>query len=174
MKIDTSSIEGFDSMSPEDKVNALLELELNDNTEEITKLKSALSKSNSENADYKKKMKEKMSEDERLKTEQEEKTKELEARVAEYEKKEKIASCSIELAKLGYKDDVLANASQALADGDLNSFFKMHTQFLDMRDKEIKSKALENMPNPSAGDPVKTKTAEEKEMEQLRKFAGLK
>lgn len=173
MKIDTSSINGFEEMSPEDKLNAILGLEIEDGADEITRLKTALSKSNSENADYKKKMKEKMSEDERLKAEQIERQKELEDKLAEYEKKERIANCSVELAKLGYNGETLVTASEALAGGDLNSFFKMHASFLEGRDKEAKAKAMENMSDPSAGDALGN-LKEKQEEAQLREWAGLK
>ena len=56
-KIDTTKIEGFEEMSSEEKLIALMAYEFadpkpTDNSGEVNKLKTALSKANSEAADY--------------------------------------------------------------------------------------------------------------------------
>ena len=58
MKVDVSKIAGFDEMSAEDKVKAVLEYEFDepkapDTSAEINRLKAALSKANSESAEWK-------------------------------------------------------------------------------------------------------------------------
>ena len=50
MNIDTSTIENFDSLSAEEKVDALLKLDLPDSSAELAKMKSALDKATSEAA----------------------------------------------------------------------------------------------------------------------------
>lgn len=54
-KIDTSKIEGYDSMSAEDKLKALEEYEYEDNADELENQKKLLSKANGEAAEWKKK-----------------------------------------------------------------------------------------------------------------------
>ena len=74
MKINVNAIEGFDAMSDEEKVKALLGFEIEapapkDNNDEVTKLKTALSKANSEAADWKRQLREKQTEQERAEAE---------------------------------------------------------------------------------------------------------
>lgn len=67
MKIDTSKIAGYADMSPEEKLEALEGLELEaptPDTSEIQKLKDAVSRANSEAAEYKKQLRAKLSDDE--------------------------------------------------------------------------------------------------------------
>ena len=59
MKIDTSKIENFESMTAEEKVQALQDFDFE--TEDVEKLKNAVSKANSECASWKKKYNETLS-----------------------------------------------------------------------------------------------------------------
>ena len=52
-KIDTSKIEGYADMSAEDKLKALEAFEYEDNAAELERQKNALSKANSEAAEWK-------------------------------------------------------------------------------------------------------------------------
>ena len=65
-KINTAAIEGYAEMSAEDKLKALEEYEFETpapkENEEVTKLKTALSKANSEAADWKRQLREKLAE----------------------------------------------------------------------------------------------------------------
>ena len=65
MKIDTSRIEGYADMSTEDKLKALEGFEYEDNAAELSRQKNAISKANSDAAQWKKKYNEMLSEDER-------------------------------------------------------------------------------------------------------------
>jgi hypothetical protein len=66
MKIDVSKIDGFEAMSAEDKLAALMGYEFEEpktpDNSEITKLKAALSKANSEAAEWKRSFREKQTE----------------------------------------------------------------------------------------------------------------
>ena len=77
MKIDTATIEGFEEMSVEDKLKALINYEMEvpapkDNAEEVNKLKTALSKANSDAAEWKRQFREKQTEAERAEAERKE------------------------------------------------------------------------------------------------------
>ena len=77
MKIDVTKIEGYETMSAEEKLKALEELEID--TKEFTKgyvKKEVFDKTASDLAALKKKDRENLSETERLKAEQEEQLKE--------------------------------------------------------------------------------------------------
>ena len=75
MKIDTSKLEGYANLTPEEKIAFLEGYEFPEAkaesvpNDEITRLKNALSKSNSEAADYRKKWQSTLSEQERLEAE---------------------------------------------------------------------------------------------------------
>ena len=67
MKIDVSKIDGFEAMSAEDKLAALMGYEFEEPkapeaNAEVTKLKAALSKANSEAADWKRQFRDKQTE----------------------------------------------------------------------------------------------------------------
>ena len=72
-KIDTSKITGYAEMSAEDKLKALEAFEYEDNVAELEKQKAAVSKANSEAAEWKRKHNALLGEDEKKKQEQEEK-----------------------------------------------------------------------------------------------------
>ena len=66
-KIDTSKIEGYAEMTPEQKLAALEGFEYEDNSAELEKQKNALSKANSEAAEWKRKHNALLSEEEKKK-----------------------------------------------------------------------------------------------------------
>ena len=68
-KIDTAQIEGYESMSAEEKVKALEAIEYDDGSSKLDEYKNALSKANSENAEWKKKYKEMLSDEQKSKEE---------------------------------------------------------------------------------------------------------
>lgn len=65
MKIDTSTIQGYAEMTPEQKIAYFEGYEFNDNSAEIAKLQEAIKKSNAENAEYKRKEQARMTDDEK-------------------------------------------------------------------------------------------------------------
>ena len=71
-RIDKNTIEGFDGMTPEQKVEALLGLEIPDSAE-IERLKASVSKANTEAANWKRKHNDLLSAEEQKKQEEAEK-----------------------------------------------------------------------------------------------------
>ena len=72
MKIDVTKIEGYENMSPEEKLAALEAFEYEDNASELERYKNAVSKANSEAAEWKKKHNALLDADSQAKQEQEE------------------------------------------------------------------------------------------------------
>lgn len=66
-KIDITKIEGYDKMTPEEKLAALEAFEYEDNFSELEKYKNAASKANSEAAEWRKKHNALLSEEEQKK-----------------------------------------------------------------------------------------------------------
>src|SRR5699024_6003271 len=124
MNIDTSTIENFDSLSAEEKVDALLKLDLPDSSAELARMKSALDKATSEAADYKKQLKGKLTEDEAAAAEREAKWAEMEAKLKELETEKTISTYKASyLAMPGFDEKLAEDTAKALAAGDMEKVF---------------------------------------------------
>ena len=100
-KIDITKIEGYAEMTPEQKLAALEGFEYEDNASELERYKNAVSKANSEAADWKKKYNAQLSEDEQKKQANDEELTALRDKVAEMEKRELIANHKAKFLAMG-------------------------------------------------------------------------
>ena len=157
-KIDTSKIEGYAEMSPEDKVKALEKFTFDDNSseirrlnEEIEKQKNAITKANGEAADWKRKHHDLLDEDARKKSEDDEYVKGLETRLAELEANEKKANLKAEFTAMGYSAELAAEAAEAVATGDSAKMFATQKKFIEEHDKAYKSTLMNGTPAPVGG-----------------------
>ena len=135
MKIDLNTIEGFDAMSPEDKIKALLELEFPDSTE-VDKLKAdnqrqkdLITKYTGEISSLKKAQNASLSEADRKTKEQEETLADLQEKYNELLKKSTIGNYASKLIALGYSEDMAVESAQALVDGDMEKVFDNSAKF---------------------------------------------
>ena len=87
-KIDITKIEGYAGMTPEQKIAALEAFEFEDNSSELERYKNALTKANSEAAEWKRKHNDKLSEEEQQKQASEEELTALRNTVAALQKSE--------------------------------------------------------------------------------------
>ena len=178
MKIDANAIDGFDAMSDEEKVKALLGFEIEapapkDNTDEVTKLKTALSKANSEAADWKRQLREKQTEQERAEAERAERDKERDELIATLQRKETVSGYLANCLSLGYDKDLATEAANAMADGDAAKIFECQQKFLEAKTKEIEANALNKQPGLSVGAPPTASQAEKDAMNKTRSYFGL-
>ena len=178
MKIDVNAIEGFDAMSDEEKVKALLGFEIEapapkDNADEVTKLKTALSKANSEAADWKRQLREKQTEQERAEAERAERDKERDELIATLQRKETVSGYLANCLSLGYDKDLATEAANAMADNDAAKIFECQQKFLEAKTKELEAAALNKQPGLTAGAPPTAKDAEINEENKYRRWAGL-
>lgn len=151
-KIDITKIEGYDKMTPEEKLAALEAFEYEDNSSELEKYKNAASKANSEAAEWRKKHNALLSEEEQKKQANEEELTTLRAKVEAIEKEKLIAGHKAQFLAIGY-DEALADATaKALADGDTAKVFANQKKFLETHDKTLKADLLKKTPAPPAGD----------------------
>ncbi len=150
-KIDTSLIEGFENMSADEKLNALLDMEIPEKVDLTGYVdKKAFDKTSSELADAKKKLKDKMSADEQAASAiQEELRLAQESRDAA-QKELSILKTASEYIKLGYAPDMARMASEALCGGDTAKLFEIQKQFNDEREKKMKEE-LERKLTPIGG-----------------------
>ena len=173
-KIDLSSIEGYEEMSAEDKLKALTEYEFEvpeDNSSEMNKLKTALSKANAEAASWKKQLRSKQSEDEAAERIAAEKEKDELIKTLQREKT--VAANKSAYLAMGYDDELATKSAEALTDGDITKVFEYQKTFNDGYKRSIESSTLNKQPTLSQGDPISQKKLEEEQQKKLRKYFGL-
>lgn len=145
-----------------EEINAALEgIELpTDNSAEIDRLKNALSKSNSEAADYKKQLREKMTAEEQKAKDDAEKFEELQSKYDALLRKESISDNRAKLLSLGYDDTLASETAEALVSGDLDKVFANQKKLIESVEKKIRADILKGTPKPTGGNSSETITKE--------------
>ena len=165
MKIDASTIEGFDGMTPEQKVEALLGFEYDDGADKIkaaeesaAKMKSAFDKAASEAASYKKQYNAKLTDEERAKQESEAALKAMQERLAEYEKRDKISTATAAFLKAGFDEKSAGLAAEAFTSGDIDSLVSSVKSFKASVETATKSSLMAGNPKPEGSTEPKVRT----------------
>ena len=175
-KIDPSKIEGFDNLSADEKVAALLNQEIEvEQTEpaDVTKLKTSLSKANSEAAEYKRLLREKQTEAERAEADRAEREKALQDELASYRDKERISSYKAQLMAAGVDADTADLMAKSLPEGVQDEYFLATKSFLDNQRQKLLTESINKQPGLSVGTPPTAAQAEREEENLLRKHMGL-
>lgn len=150
-----------EGMSVEDITKALEDIELpGDNSDEIERLKNALSKSNSEAADYKRQLKEKMSDDELKAKEDAEKWEQIEKERDALLREKNVSINKAKLLGLGYDESLADDTAEAMVNGELDKVFANQKKHLDNLEKKIRSEILKDTPKPDGGSSSETMTKE--------------
>jgi hypothetical protein len=177
-KFDTSKIEGFDGLTADQKVEALLKQEFEieaptNEPAELTKLKASLSKANSEAAEWKRQLREKQSEAERAEADRAEQYKALQDELASYRNKERISSYKAQLMTAGIDSETADLMAKSLPEGVSDEYFHATKSFLDAQRKNAEIAALGKQPSLSVGTPPKGMTKEDEIVATAMKYAGL-
>lgn len=153
MKIDVTTIEGYNDMTPEQKLQALeafeYEVPMPDYTGYIKK--SDFDKTSSELADMKRKYNAMLSEDEQKKQAHEEEMENLRKKVASMELETKLADFKANYISMGYDEALATDTAQAMIDGNMVQVFSNMKKFLDAHDKAVEAKMIAEAPRPSGG-----------------------
>ena len=177
-KINTESIEGFNEMSVEDKLNALLNYEYeapkHDESAELTRVRNALNKASGEAAEYKRALREKQTEAERAEADRLERENTLQEQLNAYKAKERVSTYKAQLMAVGYDANTAEVMANALPEGISEDFFATQKTFLDQQKQNALSEALNRQPKPSVGTPPTTTDAEQAELANYRRAIGLK
>ena len=139
MKIDTSTIENYESMTAEEKIAALEGYDVKD-TETEKRYKEIISKANTEAKKYKdamklaeEKLKGQMTEDERVKAETEERYKSIAEENAKLKREMSISQKTAHYRAMGYSDELAQQTAEAFVDGDYQTVeaneLKAHEEF---------------------------------------------
>ena len=160
MKVDTNLINGFENMTTEEKLAAVLELDL-DPTKVGFKTQESFDKIMSENADYKRKLKEtektKTAENDDLSLKLTDLTEKYEALM----KEKQIAEDIGQFVSMGYSQELAKEAAEAYAANDRAKMFAVQTKFLSERDQKAREAALKGMHGNQGGTgPAKNETDE--------------
>ena len=177
MKLDTTKITGYEEMSPEDKIKALEEYEFEapekDDSEEVKKLKTALSNANSQAADWKRQFREKQSEAERAEAERKEREQTVEEELKTLRREKTVSGYQAQYLALGYGNELALKAAEATADGNAAEIMLCQQEFLEAKTKELEAAALNKQPTLSVGS-TPTSTDVDKDAEnKRRKLVGL-
>lgn len=150
-KINTSCIEGYENMTPDQKVAALEAYEYEDNSAEVTRLKGAVTNANKEAADWKRKHNALLTEDEQKKQADAEALAAMQSELEELRMDKKVSDYKASFISQGYSEELAASSAKALASGDTKTVFENNQKFIDQATKAIKADVLKSTPRPSAG-----------------------
>ena len=139
---------------------------------EIAKLKAALSKANSEAADWKRQLREKQTEQEREAAERAEREKAREARIAELEAKERVSNYKNKLLEASVDPASADIMAKALPEGVSDDYFATLKSFLSNQRQEVETATLNKQPGLSVGMPP-TGVQKTEEDIKLDKIFGL-
>ncbi len=163
-KIDTSTIEGYENMTAEEKLAALEGFEYEDHSDlkdEVERQKAAVTKANKEAADAKRQLKEKLSQEEQEAQEKKEAEEKLAKENAELREKVAVSENTTRLLALGYSAELAADTAKAMFDGDNDKVFANQKKFMEEQEKKIKADLLDGTAKPPAGTGGKAMTKED-------------
>jgi hypothetical protein len=139
---------------------------------ELEKLKAALSRANSEAAEYKRALREKQTEKERADAERAEADKALRDELETLRKEKRVSDYTGKCLALNMDADLAGKTANALADGNMDSVFECLKAFVEATVTRLNNEALNRQPGLSAGVPPTTNTTVDKDYENMRRWMG--
>lgn len=154
MRIDVTKIEGYESLSVEEKLAALESYEYDDHAAELAdlaKYKDATDKATHEAAELKKQLKAAQELQKTGNSKADSTIAELQAQVAELTRQNTISSYVAQFTALGYDSELAQATAIATADGDVATVFENQRKFLEAHDKQTRAEILKQTPKPGQG-----------------------
>ena len=155
MKINTKNIEGYESMTAEEKLAALEAFEMPDPDYSGWVKKETLDKVASEAATFKKQLRERMGEEEAAKAKAAEDMATMKAELESLKAEKAVSEYTAQFMGIGYDEALAKSTAQAIQKGDMAAMFKNHAKFVAEREKALKAELLKDTPAPPAGDSSK-------------------
>lgn len=146
-----------DGMTEEEISNALEKMSANfqaskqTNDAEITKLKTALSKANSEAADYKKQLRAKQTADEAAEAERNANIEKLTQENAELRRAMALSETKGKLLGMGYDEKLAESTAAAMVDGNMDVVMENQRKYLEVQRKDILAEKMKKTPRPASG-----------------------
>lgn len=160
MNIDVTKIEGYESMTPEEKVAALEGFEYDVPEPDYTGYiaKKRFDEVASELAEWKRKYKAQLSEDEQKQLAHDEELSLLRQEVEANRKEREIAEIKSNYIAMGYDDELANEIASATIEGDNKRIFQIHKTFLEAHDKRFEATLLSKTPRPDGAGVSTPKT----------------
>ena len=141
-----------EGMTAEEIETALKDIDLpTDNSAEIDRLKTALSKSNSEAAEYRKQLREKMSAEEVKAKEDADLIEALKQERDALLREKTVAGHKAQFLALGYEEGLASATAEALANGEIAKVFANQKKHQESVEKRIRADVLKETPKPEGG-----------------------
>lgn len=135
---------------------------------EVTKLKAALSKANSEAAEYKKQLRSKQTADEAAAAAQKEQYDKLVQENAELRRSQTLAEKKAKLLGMGYDERLADSTAAAMVDGDMETVMKNQSQYLEVQKKAILADKMKQTPRPASGSEAPGEMDYQKKIEEAQ------
>lgn len=152
-KIDISKIEGFASMTAEQKIAALQGFDFPDPDYSGWVRKETFDKTASDLAAKKKELSAKLSEDERKQQEQAEKWESMEQELAGLKKEKTVSEYKAKLVSQGYDEELATATATAMESGDMATVFANNQTFLEKYAQKVIADKLKRTPRGADGNP---------------------
>lgn len=152
--IDVTAIQGFDGMTAEQKVEALLNFQIPEAFDKSKWIaKDQFDRTASELADAKKQLKGKMTADEAAKAEQDKAMQDMQEKYNALLKQSTIANHTAKyLSMPGYDEKLARETAEALFEGDMEKVFANQQKANESYEKKLKAEAMKGMRDPAKGD----------------------
>jgi hypothetical protein len=135
----------------EEEISTALEAVGNGNTAEVNRLKAALSKANSEAAEFKKQLRSKQSDDEAAAAAQKEEHEKLVKENGELKRSIALSESKGKLLAMGYDEKLADETAAAMVDGDMDKVMANQSKYLEAQKKIIQADQMRKTPRPAAG-----------------------
>jgi hypothetical protein len=139
---------------------------------ELEKLKAALSRANSQAAEYKRALREKQTETERAAAERAEQEQAMRDELETLRKEKRVSDYTGKCLALNMDAELAGKTAAALADGDMDSVFDCLKDFVDATVTRLNNEALNRQPNLSTGVPPTKNTTVDTDYENMRRWMG--
>lgn len=161
-KVDITKIEGYEGMTPEEKIKALEAYEIEDVQPDYSGYvkKDVFDKTASELAGVKKQLKEKMTDDEAAKQKEQEEREELQSKYEKLLHDSEVSKNKVKLLALGYEEKLADDTAEAMVTGDLEKVMANQKKHLEAVEKKVRAEALKDTPKPTGDGDSKTMTLE--------------
>ena len=161
-KVDITKIEGYEGMTPEEKIKALEAYEIEEVQPDYSGYvkKDVFDKTASELAGVKKQLKEKMTDDEAAKQKEQEEREELQSKYEKLLHDSEVSKNKAKLLALGYEEKLADDTAEAMVTGDLEKVMANQKKHLEAVEKKVRAEALKDTPKPTGDGDSKTMTLE--------------
>ena len=136
----------------EEEISKAIEAVKKNDEAELNRYKAAVSKANSEAAEYKRQLREKQTEDEAKKSEEKEALDKIMKENAELRKSISVAGNKSKLIAMGYEEELANETALAMEEGNMAKVMENQKKYLETQKKVIEADLLKKTPKPNGGD----------------------